>query len=104
MEFGLETLIAGNPANTLSALLDYASNQIHQKLSSEDILDHLKSCGFTRQTWAGDPSVADAISELNQAYIAGIQPVGISGRSIPRKEVAQILDIFDGEHTGEYRA
>ena len=98
VELGLETQIAENPANILSALLDYASNQIHQELSAEDILAYLDSLGFTRQTWVDEPSVADAVSELTQTYMAGIQPVEIVGKSIPRKEIIQILDTFDGEH------
>ena len=98
VELGLETQIAEDPANALSVLLDYASNQIHQKLSSDDIFAHLESRGFTRQTWAYDPSVTAALSELTQTYMASIQPVEIMGKSIPRNEVTRILDTFDGEH------
>ena len=98
VELGLETLVAENPANALSNLLYYASKQVHQKLSADDILVHLESQGFTRQTSFDEPSVTDVISELTETYKAGIEPVKIMKKSIPRKEVIQILDTFDGEH------
>ena len=100
VEYGLETQIAGNPSNALSALLDFASSQVHQKLSCIGIWDFLRSRCFTKQTWAGDRAVTDVISELNQTYLSGLRPLGIGGRTIPRHEVDQILEIFDDDQTG----
>ena len=99
VESRLEFLIAGNPANALSALLDFASNSVHKKLGASDIWEFLNSRGFVRQTLSDDSDVADIVSELNQTYIAGIQPVGIGGEIIPRYEVAQILSVFDSDGT-----
>ena len=94
-ESGLEALVAGNPSNILSALLDFASNQVHQVLTAAEIWGFLQSRGFAKQQWSHEQSVADSISELNQTYLSGIQPVGIGGEVVPRSEVDLILDSFD---------
>ena len=99
VELGIEILVSGNPSNVLSALLDFASNSVHRKLGASDIWEFLDSRGFVRQTLSDDSDVADIVSELNQTYIAGIQPVGIGGEIIPRDEVAQILSVFDSDET-----
>ncbi len=36
-EFGLESLVSGEPSNVLSALLDFASQQVHRVLSATEI-------------------------------------------------------------------
>ena len=95
IESGLEALVAGNPSNILSALLDFASIQVHQVLTAAKIWGFLRSRGFARQQWSHEQSVADSISELNQTYLSGIQPVGIGGKVVPRAEVDLILDSFD---------
>ena len=94
-EFGLEALVSERPANALSALLDFASQQVHQVLTATEIWGFLQSRGFAKQAWANDQTVADSISELNQTYLSGIQPVGIGGEVVPRAEVDLILDSFD---------
>ena len=95
VESGLEALVAGNPSNILSALLHFASIQVHQVLTAAEIWAFLRSRGFARQQWSHEQSVADSISELNQTYLSGIQPVGIGGEVVPRAEVDLILDSFD---------
>ena len=99
IESGLEALVAGNPANILSALLDFASNQVHQDLTAAEIWGFLQSRGWARQQWSHEQSVADSISEFNQTYLSGIQPVGIGGEVVPRAEVDLILDSFDEAST-----
>ena len=99
IESGLEALVAGKPANILSALLDFASNQVHQDLTATEIWGFLQSRGFARQQWSHEQSVADSISELNQTYLSGIQPIGIGGEVVPRAEVDLILDSFDDAST-----
>ena len=93
-EFGLESLVSGQPSNVLSALLDFASQQVHQVLTSTELWEFLQSRGFAKQEWAADHTVADSIVELNQTYLAGIRPVGIGGEVVPRAEVDLILDSF----------
>ena len=95
IESGLEALVAGNPSNILSVLLDFASIQVHQVLTAAKIWGFLRSREFARQQWSHEQSVADSISELNQTYLSGIQPVGIGGEVVPRAEVDLILDSFD---------
>ena len=94
-EIGLEALVAGNPSNVLSALLDFASNQVHQVLRATEIWEFLQSRGFAKQAWSHDQPVGDVVSEINQAYLSGIQPVGIGGEIVPRTEVDLILHSFD---------
>ena len=94
-EFGLESLVSEAPANVLSALLDFASQQVHQVLTATEIWGFLQSRGFAKQAWANDQTVADSISELNQTYLSGMQPIGIGGEVVPRAEVDLILDSFD---------
>ncbi len=99
-KYALETLVSDNPSNALSALLEFASNQIHQKLTSADIWEFLEDRGFYRQMWVQQQTVTDAISELNQTYLSGIQPVGIGKEIIPRDEVSQVLQTFDDNQAG----
>ena len=100
VEFVLESLLAQNPSNALSALIDFAFEQVHQRLTSTDIWQFLESRDFTRQTWAQDQDVADVIGELNLTYEASLRPLGIRGKTIPRNEVDQILEIFGGDQMG----
>ena len=100
VEHALEILITGNPSNALSALLDFASNQIHQELAPSDIWGFLKSRGLTQQTWEQDQIVGDAISELNRTYRSRLDTLGIGGEIVPRKEVNQILSNFEDDEAG----
>ena len=95
IESRLEVLVIGNPSNTLSVLLDFASNRVHQALTSTDIWAFLHSRGFASQQWSHRQAVIDSILELNQTYLSGIRPVGIGGEVVPRTEVDLILDSFD---------
>ena len=67
----------------------------HQVLTATEIWEFLQSRGFAKQQWSHDQTLTDRISELNQTYLSGIQPVGIGGEVIPRAEVDLILDSFD---------
>ena len=100
VEFGLETLIAGDAPNALSALMDFALEQVHQRLTSTDIWKFLESRGFAKQTWGQDQSVTDVISELNRTYQSELRPLGIGGKIVPRQEVSKILEIFDDDQMG----
>ena len=95
IESGIELLVAGDPSNTLSALLDFASNQVHQAMTATEIWEFLRSRGFDKQQWSREQHVADLILELNQTYLSGTRPVGIGGKIVPRAEVDLILDSFD---------
>ena len=94
-EFGLESLVSGEPSNVLSALLDFASQQVHRVLSATEIWEFLQLRGFAKQVWDTDHTVTDSIVDLNQTYLSGIQPLGIGGEVVPRAEVDLILDSFD---------
>ena len=96
----LGMLIAGNPAIARSALTDFAFEQVHRRLTSTDIWNFLGSLGLSKQTWAQEQSVVEGISELNQTYQASLRPLGISGKTIRRLEVDQILEIFDDDQAG----
>ena len=98
-KFGLESLLSGDPANVLSSLLEFASQQIHQILTASEIWSFLQERGFARQQWSQEQAVHDLISELNQTYLSGIQPVGIGGEVVPKAEVDLILDSFDDPST-----
>ena len=93
----LEVLVSGNPENALDVLFKQGLDALYQKLDSQQIWRHLTSRGFSKQTWATDPMVADKIEELNQAYLAGIKPIGIGGEVIHRDEADEILAHFDAE-------
>ena len=95
IESGLEVLVAGSSSNIVSALLDFASNQVHQTLTATEIWAFLHSRGFASQQWSHRQPVIDSILELNQIYLSGIRPVGIGGEVVPRTEVDLILDSFD---------
>ena len=100
VESSLGTLIAGDPYVTWSVLMDFAFEQVHQRLTSKDIWDFLGSLGLSKQTWGQDQSVVEGISELNQTYRASLRPLGIGGKTVERKEVDRILDIFDDDQAG----
>ena len=99
VEYGLETQITGNSANVLSALMDFALDQLNQDLSQSDILNFLRSREFEKQTWAQQQGVTDAVTELNETYRSGMPPVDIGGTSVPREEVNKILEAFDDSGT-----
>ena len=100
VESSLETLVAGDPSITRSVLTDFASRQVHQRLTATDIWDFLGSRGLSRQRWAHDQSVADVICELNQTYQASLRPLGIGGKTVQRQEVDRILEVFDDDQAG----
>ena len=75
--------------------MEFASNQVHQTLTSTEIWAFLHSRGFARQQWSHQQPVIDLVLELNQTYLSGIRPVGIGGEVVPRTEVDLILDSFD---------
>lgn len=93
---GLELLVSGEPSNALSALLDFASQQVHQLLTDAKIWEFLRSKGFAKPEWTTDPAVADLVIDLNQTYLSGIRPIGIGGEVVPSAEVEVILDELDG--------
>ena len=96
----LEVLVDHEPANALDVLKNLAICKIHETLNPSDLWAHLNSRGFSRPAWSQDTALANTISELNEVYLAGIQPIGIAGQVVPRTEVKQILDIFDDDETG----
>ena len=75
--------------------LDFASQQVHRVLTATEIWEFLQLRGFAKQGWATDHTLIDSITDLNQTYLSGIQPIGIGGEVVPRAEVDLILDSFD---------
>ena len=100
VEYALEAMVTGNPSTVSDVLLNFALDQTHQKLSSQDIWAHLQSRDIDRLTLRQDDEVVGAISELKGTYLTGIKPVGIGGEVIPRDEVSRILSIFDDDRSG----
>ena len=96
-ESKIETCVSGNPKNVLDVLSKFALAQTHQSLTPETIWAHLQSRGYSRRVLGQD--VATLINELNETYLAGIQPVGIGGETIQRPEANQILRAFDNEES-----
>ena len=97
----LEVLVNANPATVAEVLSSLALNQVHLTLTSTEIWGHLQERGFSKQTWAQDPSITDKVEELNQTYLIGIQPVGIGGEVVPRDEVEKILHYYGAEDAGD---
>ena len=95
----LGILLDDDPANATDILAQFALNQVHRRLTADDIWRHLRQRGFQRQTWADDAEVIDVIVELNRTYRAGIQHQGIGGDSIPRHETERLLGYFKDENT-----
>ena len=92
----LEALVGKDPNNALDILAQFALGQTHKRLGATDIWDHMQARGFPKKDWAQDTSVAQTIAELNQAYLAGIKPLGIGGEVEPRtQQVEEALSIFD---------
>ena len=89
--------VKGSPKNVLDVLSQFALEQTHQRLTSVEIWAHLQSRGFSRLAFSQD--IATALDELNDSYLAGIQPVGIAGEIIRRTEVNQIFRLFDDEES-----
>ena len=93
----LGILLDGDPANASDILALFALDQIHRRLTADDLWQHLYQRGFQRQTWADDAAVTDVMAELNRTYRAGMQPRGIGGDSVPRSETERILEYFNTE-------
>ena len=92
----LETLIDGDPPTVLAVLKDFASSQTHRTLTAADIWAHLKTHGFERRDWVFNTTFADLIAESTQTYRAGTGQIGIAQEVVPKNEVGEILNIFDG--------
>ena len=100
VEDALEALVTGNPSTASDVLSSFALNRTHEELASQDVWAHLRSRGINRLVLRQSDETIGAISELNEKYLAGIKPVGIGGKVIPRDEVSQILSIFDDDQCG----
>ena len=55
----LEALVNGDPATASDVLSNWALNQLHQRLTSSDIWDHLQSRGISQQNWSQDLAVTE---------------------------------------------
>ena len=93
-ESKIEACVSENPQNALDALAQFALAQTHQNLTSGRIWEHLRSRGFSKRALSQEEDVAARIKDLNEAYLAGIQPVGVGGETIQRPEVNQIFTAF----------
>ena len=96
-ESKIEACVSGNPKNVLDVLSQFALAQPHQSLTPETIWAHLRSRGYSRRVLGQD--VTTLINELNETYLAGIQPVGVGGVTIRRPEANQILRVFGNEES-----
>lgn len=96
-EIKLEACVSGNPRNALDVLAQFALAQTHQTLTPEKIWGHLRSRELNRRALREEEDVVARVYGLNEAYLAGIQPVGVGGKTIRRPEVNQILAVFDDE-------
>ena len=90
-ESKIETCVSGNPSNVLDVLSQFAIAQTHHNLTHERLWEHLRSRGLDQRASGQENDVELVISDLTSAYLAGIQPVGIDGVTIPRPEVNQIF-------------
>ena len=97
VESTLASCVIGNAKNALDVLQQFALEQTHQKLTSNEILAHLQSRGFSRTALSLDSTTA--INQWNDTYLASIQPIGIAGEIIRRAEVDQIFRLFDDEES-----
>lgn len=93
----IEAHVSGNSDNVLDVLSQFALTQTHQNLTPDAIWTHLHSRDFGRRVLGQD--VADVMKELNETYLAGIQPVSIGGQTVQRSEVPQILTMFGSEES-----
>ena len=98
-ESKIESCVGGNPKNVSDVLAQFVLAQTHQNLTSEKIWEHLQSREFSKRVLSQGEDVVARINDLNKAYLAGIQPVGIGGQTVQRSEVPQIFTAFDDKES-----
>ena len=91
----LELLVNDGPKNALDVLSQFALRQINRTLDSADIRRHLESRGFSERAWG--QSDANAVRELTEVYMAGIQPTDIGGEAVDREELGHIFSVLDDD-------
>lgn len=96
VETKLRTLARSDPATVRHALCDMALESIHATLYADDLWSYVEGLGHKRVDYANDTSVLTALDELNTRYKSMIKGIG-SGITIPRTEVATVLDILKGD-------
>nr|WP_299243569.1 hypothetical protein [uncultured Halomonas sp.] len=96
VETKLRTLVRSDPATIRHALCDMAIENIHATLYADECWSYVEELGHQRVDYARDTSVLTALDELNARYESMIKGIG-SAITIPREEVAKVLDIMKGD-------
>ncbi|UYG03002.1 hypothetical protein OCT51_17670 [Halomonas sp. LR3S48] len=96
VETKLRTLVRSDPATVRHTLCDMVLENIHATLYADGFWSYVEGLGHKRVDYASDASVLAALDELNARYTSMIKGIG-SGITLPREEVAKVMDIMKGD-------
>ncbi len=100
----VEAILGASLSGDLKAATDVLSmlslHRIHDELNSDKIWNHLRLNGFSKRTWSQDTSVINEIRELRNLYVAGIEHSAIGGKFVDRRQVQEVLNVFDAAESG----
>lgn len=92
----VQPIISGEPNLIKDTLANLALNSIHKTLTAYDIWNYLEENSFSRRSWDNDPHIIDEVEKVNNDYFSSIKEKFISNKSIPRDEVKEIVEQFEG--------
>lgn len=88
----ISLLVEGNAASAVEVLSHLALSSVHEKLTADQVWQHLQERGFDRRRWADNPQVKTAVLDATALYVNDVQSLAIGGRALPRDEVKRTVD------------
>ncbi len=100
----VEAILGASLSGDLKAATDVLSmlslHRIHDELNSDEIWNHLRLYGFSKRTWSQDTSVIKEMRQLRDLYVAGIEHSAIGDEFVDRRQVQEVLNVFDKAESG----
>lgn len=94
LEDKASNLFTGEPIKLISFLKNYAVefNRLRQKITAQELLNDLKSSGFSTRIIPDDSRVTPVIERLSSDFEDSIKPFLIAGQLIPRTEINDVFE------------
>jgi len=86
----MKAWFTGAPQTVLSLMRDLYITSVHQTLTADAIISHLKSHGINRRSVAAVAGVRDFLAGITSTYIAGQRAKLIRGENISRRAAAEL--------------
>jgi len=84
--------VDGDASSVITALEDYATQQIGNKIYIKEIRDYLRARSFQPRNLSGDPQIQQGIENLQKRFHKSLNPSLINGTLIKRPETEEIIN------------